>query len=113
MNDFLAEEVFYNWDGQTNSTLIQPIGPFNITIPNDEGIHILHVYARDIENNWTYAKFSFTSTTNTDLVSTIKVTTTTTTTTPRRSDGFIIVPIILGLICSVPIISWKRNSKRQ
>jgi hypothetical protein len=91
MEDFLAEEILYNWDGGSNSTLTSP---FNVSMVGTDGLHILNMYAVDALENWAHKKYTFTTTSDPGAVQIIGGPVVTTTTVPRRSDGFLLLTII-------------------
>jgi hypothetical protein len=105
MEDFLADEVLYNWDGGSNTTLESP---FNISMHGTDGEHILNLYAVDATENWAAKRYIFTTTSDTDAIVIIGVDLPTTTTTPRRSDGFLLLTTIPVLI-SAGILFAKRK----
>jgi hypothetical protein len=111
LNDFLPDQVLYNWDkGQSNTTIDEP--PFEVVIPTEEGPHELYVYAGDNSGNWRSAIFYFNTTSDPDSVYIPSVSSTTTSNPPaRRSPGFSLLPVILTIIGSMPIIIWKRRKQ--
>ncbi|MHA2173565.1 MAG: hypothetical protein ACXABI_01935 [Candidatus Hodarchaeales archaeon] len=49
-NDFLAEQVLYHWDNATSNTTLS--APYDVTLPTENGTHILYVYTLDAADNW-------------------------------------------------------------
>jgi parallel beta-helix repeat protein len=49
-------QVFFNWDGQTNTTLPDP---YDVNMPTGDGLHLLTVYCQDELGSWTYQSFVF------------------------------------------------------
>jgi hypothetical protein len=50
------EQVLYNWDETSNLTLS---GEYELTIPSEEGYHVLTLFAQDQAGNWAQEQFSF------------------------------------------------------
>jgi hypothetical protein len=50
--------VVCRWDMRTNITLV---APYNLTIPSENGPHLLHVYAQDSVGNWAVSVYVFTT----------------------------------------------------
>jgi hypothetical protein len=48
--------VLYKWDNDTNATLSSP---YDVTLPQGTGLHILYVYSSDIVDNWAFETFMF------------------------------------------------------
>lgn len=100
-----VNQVLYHWDNdQSNTTLVSP---YEVVLPIDNGPCILSVYAENSAGNWTSTIFNFTATD--DPGSTTP--SSTYTGPPRRASGFPVLPVILVLIGSVPIITWKRRKR--
>lgn len=60
MDDFLAQEVRYNWDQSTNTSFTESLAdPFTTTLPSSLGLHTLYVYASDSAGNWGSVKCFF------------------------------------------------------
>lgn len=106
MEDFLAEEVTYNWDGGSNTTLTSP---FNISMAGADGEHTLNVYAVDALDNWGSKVFKFTTTSNPGEVNIIGVDLPTTTTLPRRADGFLLLTAVPIFIASAIIVARRKK----
>ncbi|MHA2363025.1 MAG: glucodextranase DOMON-like domain-containing protein [Candidatus Hodarchaeales archaeon] len=50
-------QVLYHWDESTNETLVSP---YNIvSIPSEDGQHILYIYVEDTKGNWKVELFFF------------------------------------------------------
>ncbi|MFX0063428.1 MAG: SBBP repeat-containing protein [Candidatus Hermodarchaeota archaeon] len=49
-------QVRYNWDGTSNNSIS---APYEISLIEGDGQHVLHVYAYDNAGNWVYKTFSF------------------------------------------------------
>lgn len=115
LNDFLPDQVLYNWDkGQSNTSIDEPTDKsehtYEVVMPTEEGPHELYVYAGDNSGNWDSAIFYFNTTTDPNSVYIPTVSSTTTSSPPaRRSPGFSLLPVILTLSVSIPIIIWKRR----
>ncbi|MFX0184896.1 MAG: hypothetical protein ACFE95_17580, partial [Candidatus Hodarchaeota archaeon] len=56
VTDLHLETVLYNWDGETNQTLL---APYNVTLPSEAGLHVLRVYAKDAAGHWTAEVYVF------------------------------------------------------
>ncbi len=50
--------VVCRWDMRTNITLV---APYNLTLPSENGPHLLHVYAQDSVGNWAVSVYVFTT----------------------------------------------------
>jgi hypothetical protein len=122
---FVPEYIYYHWnDAAANTTGYDAErdgappndGPvaLELTLPNDEAnvTHKLYIYAVDYEDNWNSSVYIFfTPEAGEETSVTWTTTTTTTTTLPRRTDGFLLIPLLLTLIGSVNVIVWKRRKK--
>lgn len=51
-----VEELIYSWDGGLNQTLSRP---YVVRAPNETGVHVLSVWARNPEDMWFYFEFIF------------------------------------------------------
>ena len=124
--NFVPEYIMYHWNNATSNNTVYDAGidgeppdedgivRIEITLPNDDAgaTHVLYFYAVDYENNWTsFVLIYSTAGVGEESSVTWTTTTTTTTTVPRRTDGFLLIPMILILIGSVNIIAWKRRRK--
>lgn len=113
---FGPKQVLYHWDTeQSNTSLSHPEAEddfiYNVTLLNDEGAHVLYVYAVDYEGNWASSIFVFTVTSNPSSV-TQPPPETTFSTEPqvsRRSPGFLLPLVISALIGSVTLITWRKR----
>ena len=101
-----AFKVFYNWDGEKNSSVTNPVEPINLTMPEIEMAHELNTYAVDTQENWGIKKFVLITTSNSNMVNIIPISSTH---LIRRTDGFLIFPIVIIIIGIAPLITWKRN----
>ncbi len=123
--NFVPEYIYYHWNNDTSNTTAYNAGvddapedddpvKVEISLPNDDAgvTHILYFYAVDYEDNWTSFILIY-STAGVGEESSVTWTTTTTTTTtiPRRTDGFLLIPMLIILIGSVNIITWKKRKK--
>ncbi|MHA2173560.1 MAG: hypothetical protein ACXABI_01910 [Candidatus Hodarchaeales archaeon] len=122
---FVPEFVYYSWnDATSNETAYSALEDeppaedepvrVELTLPNtDEGAtHVLTVYAVDYEGNWTILKYVYT-TPGTGEESSVTWTTTirTTTTEKRRTDGFLLIPMLFILFGLVNILTWRRRKQ--
>ncbi|MFX1249525.1 MAG: S8 family serine peptidase [Promethearchaeota archaeon] len=55
INDSHLDTVVYNWDGSLNKTCII----YEMVLPEEDGKHILNVYASDLAGNWDNVQFTF------------------------------------------------------
>ena len=121
---FVPEYIYYHWNNATSNVTLYDASideepddyglKFEITLPNDDAgaTHVLKIFAVDYESNWTPLVFVFkTAGVGEETSVTWTTTTTTTTTIPRRSDGFLLVPMVIVLVGLVNVISWKRRRK--
>ncbi|MFW9997107.1 MAG: SBBP repeat-containing protein, partial [Candidatus Odinarchaeota archaeon] len=53
-----VKQVVYNWDDQSNTTLLDP---YDLAVISEEIEHVLEVYAEDVAGNWVYEKYVFTT----------------------------------------------------
>ncbi|MFX0051616.1 MAG: hypothetical protein ACFFAJ_08795 [Candidatus Hodarchaeota archaeon] len=98
-------QALYYWnEAQSNTTLDSP---YDVVLPIDNGSCILNVFAENGAGNWTSAVFNFTATTDPSEVTPSS----TNTGPPRRTQGFLALPVVLVLFSLVPIITWKRRKK--
>ncbi len=59
VNDANAlNQVLYNWDGGVNQSLSSP---YDVPLPQNEGQHVLLVYAQDAAGNWNSTRYVFTA----------------------------------------------------
>ncbi|MFX0205078.1 MAG: hypothetical protein ACFFDT_03765 [Candidatus Hodarchaeota archaeon] len=98
-------QTLYYWnEAQGNTTLDSP---YDLVLPIDDGPCTLNVYVENGAGNWTSAVFNFTVTTDPS-----KTTPSSTSTgPPRRTTGFLALPVVLVLFSLGPIITWKRRKQ--
>ncbi len=106
MEDFLPEEVLFNWDGASNTTLESPL---NVSMPSTDGPHILNMYSVDALENWAYKKYLFTTTSDPNAVQILEGDATTTTAVARRSDGFLLLTAIPVFVFSVIVFARRKQ----
>jgi hypothetical protein len=56
ITDFNLSLVLFNWDAKFNNSWLQP---YETDLPMGDGLHILHVYALDLLDNWEYKQYHF------------------------------------------------------
>nr|MDO8109040.1 hypothetical protein [Candidatus Sigynarchaeota archaeon] len=49
-------QVLYNWDDGSNLTMNNP---YDVLMPSEPGIHVLHVFAQDLIGNWNDVYYKF------------------------------------------------------
>ena len=123
---FVPEYVYYHWNNATSNTTAYDAGvdgappndqpvKLEFVLPSDEAgvTHKLYIYAVDYEKNWTSVVVIYTTpSTGEESSVTWTTTTTTTTTIQRRTDGFLLIPMIGILIGLVNIITWRRRKNQ-
>ena len=127
---FVPEVVKYHWNDATSNITVydayidDPPAPeepvrVELTLPSDEAnaTHVLYVYAVDYEGNWASITFVYTTPDleeeSSSWIPTWTTTIPTTTTEHRRTDGFLVMPIILILIGLVNVITWRRRRRAE
>ncbi|MFX0172001.1 MAG: hypothetical protein ACFE9L_08780 [Candidatus Hodarchaeota archaeon] len=96
-------QTLYYWDKVHSNTTLD--SPYEVVLPIDNGTCILNVFAENGAGNWTSTIFNFTVTTD----PTKTTPSSTSTGPPRRTAGFLALPVVLVLFSLVPIITWKRR----
>lgn len=108
--DYEPKEVTYRWDTDTSNTTLED--PYDLDLSTDNGPVVLYVYAVDFSGNWASAVFYFRVTTDPSEV-TYGTEVTFQTDTLGNDDytysGFLLLPIMVALIGSVTVITWKRR----
>ncbi|MFX1251443.1 MAG: SBBP repeat-containing protein [Promethearchaeota archaeon] len=106
--------VFYNWDGNANTTLT---APYDLVLPTSEGQHTLYVYANDTIGHWATAMFVFT--TSAPIIITVTIPIMTTVTIPTTvvttvATDFFTVEVFLVALGALTVVLWRRErSKRK
>lgn len=107
----LISQVLYNWDNAlVNETLD---APYDITLPADDSIHDLRLYAENDAGSWANVFYRFTATSNSSEVSIAPTSTTTTSSPPaRRTPGFLLSTFLITLTITLCLYQ-KRLRKNQ
>ncbi|UCG03820.1 MAG: hypothetical protein JSW11_07500 [Candidatus Heimdallarchaeota archaeon] len=102
-------QALYRWDDdQSNSTLSSP---YDVVLPDEIGEHVLYINVENGAGNWTSAKFHYTVTSDPSAVSEPPAPSETSYVQPRRSSGFLVLPVILALFSSLTLISWRKRRR--
>ena len=99
-------QILYHWDNApSNSTLDVP---YDVTVPDEEGTHNLHVYAEDSVANWASAVFMFIVPINSESEQS-SAPTTDDLTKNQSTSGFLVLPVTIAIISSIAIINWNKK----
>ncbi|MFX1506484.1 MAG: hypothetical protein ACFFDC_10255 [Promethearchaeota archaeon] len=100
-------QAIYHWDNdQDNISLPHP---YDVVLLDEIGPHILYIYAENGAGNWTAVKFHYTVTSDTSAVTEPPASSETSFVQPRRSSGFLVLPVLLALFSTLALITWRKR----